>query len=1204
LPRRGVVLDNLRPARGALRTPREAHEARPLPLALLGLVGFILLLFWWTRGSAPGAAGGGGAASAARGDHGSETALEPSRELDEQAADPARDKADLAGMPAGDGARRTWRGRVTAPQGCDDDAREVLALRLPGDWDDVAEHLDPHRPREVDEPNELAAAFGAESEVAKLAADVADTTILARAPVAADGRFELTLPAGTKAAWLALSGRFQFVGTALPLDLEKPGEIAIQAECGALVRVSVQLPEPMPPGASLQGEVARIEPSSASMRAVTEAAHRVSRNALAESSPFEFRALPSDQHYVLRLQPARLAAFEQPVEGLRPGHVTEVVMRLRAGGNLRGRVVAPDGAAIAGAAVRATTPGQWFGFDDRTVRSATTDGQGNFELVAVVPGDVTLHADHERYLEGPVKKLKVQDGQAQEGLVLELASGAVIAGRVEWPEGQPAAHAKVRVQFDMSQMYGMSAMNALQGGSGRAEADEEGRFNVPGLGKGPFTVTAEAPERTPGAKPVEGPAPAKPIVWQAREDGVPPGTTTLRLLLAAPIGLRGQVHDEQGAPVTKFSIFAQRTATGPMATLGQASRDQAFEDPQGNFFLPGLIRGRWSVHVSAEGFAQRSPLELELPREDAPLELVLARAARVTGVVKDPGGRSVGGAEVTIATGGANWQRMMNSGPKPPETHTLDDGSFTLAGLVPARVKLVAGAKGFARSLPLELDLAETPETQGVELALREGALLTGEVFDDAGRPAAGWMVQVTDPANFDQEMVFAESDGHFRVEHLQPGTRQIVAMPSGAGRSGGDAGGEDATSDMSAFVSHLRMSSAELVDGQETHVVLGAPPRAPVEVSGNVTHAGAPYSGAMLTFVASGKKLGLSGLKTTTVDKAGHYATTLAEPGDYTISVQKFGASAQQQGLVEFVRSIPEEKSVRLDFEMPTGRISGRVRGPEGEPVSGARISLHLETTAEPGTMWGGQYNESATDNEGRFDLQALKPGKYTVLAGGMSLGGVFGDDAAHGREMKSGLSLTAGEWIQDVDFRLKKPGVIEVSVVDEAGSPVSDASVFVRAHGGELLDQFSMSVTGPDGTCKYGGLAPGRYTVSARSGGKASSDSAETEVREGEHAQLRVALAAGTYLIVNVVDAESKPLRASLSVRDEAGREVGAMFSLADIMKRFTGSGGEDAGDQRIGPLPAGKYRVHAELSDGRSTTKPVTLGGQEERKLTVRF
>ena len=59
---------------------------------------------------------------------------------------------------------------------------------------------------------------------------------------------------------------------------------------------------------------------------------------------------------------------------------------------------------------------------------------------------------------------------------------------------------------------------------------------------------------------------------------------------------------------------------------------------------------------------------------------------------------------------------------------------------------------------------------------LRTGATLTGEVFDDAGKPAARWMVQVTDTSSFSQEMAFTESDGRFRVEHLAPPRVQQVA--------------------------------------------------------------------------------------------------------------------------------------------------------------------------------------------------------------------------------------------------------------------------------------------------------------------------------------------------------------------------------------------------------------------------------------------
>ena len=57
-------------------------------------------------------------------------------------------------------------------------------------------------------------------------------------------------------------------------------------------------------------------------------------------------------------------------------------------------------------------------------------------------------------------------------------SGASIAGRVTWPDGAPANGVTVRVRFDMSQMAGMGAMNALQGGSGRARTDDQGAFTV------------------------------------------------------------------------------------------------------------------------------------------------------------------------------------------------------------------------------------------------------------------------------------------------------------------------------------------------------------------------------------------------------------------------------------------------------------------------------------------------------------------------------------------------------------------------------------------------------------------------------------------------------------------------------------------------------------------------------------------------------
>jgi hypothetical protein len=60
---------------------------------------------------------------------------------------------------------------------------------------------------------------------------------------------------------------------------------------------------------------------------------------------------------------------------------------------------------------------------------------------------------------------------------------------------------------------------------------------------------------------------------------------------------------------------------------------------------------------------------------------------------------------------------------------------------------------------------------------------------------------------------------------------------------------------------------------------------------------------------------------------------------------------------------------------------------------------------------------------------------------------------------------------------------------------------------------------------------------------------------------------------------------------------------MSLAEIMQAFT-NGEFSSKEQKVGPLPPGKYKVTVTTNDGRKTTKPVTLTGQAERKLNVRM
>jgi carboxypeptidase family protein len=356
--------------------------------------------------------------------------------------------------------------------------------------------------------------------------------------------------------------------------------------------------------------------------------------------------------------------------------------------------------------------------------------------------------------------------------------------------------------------------------------------------------------------------------------------------------------------------------------------------------------------------------------------------------------------------------------------------------------------------------------------------------------------------------------------------------------------------------------------------------------------------------FVAEGKEA-LKSMKTCKVEKDGAYAIRLDAAGHYSVSVQRGIGGMGQQSTVEFSEDIPEAKEYRLDLAMPTARISGIVRGPDGEPASGARVSLHPETSLAAGTMWGGQFHEGQTDADGKFDVQFLRAGTYALAVGGSTLGGLLGgDDAVFGREIRGGIKLSDGEWMRDADFRLKKPGTLNVTVVGADGQSVPEASVFARDANGRLVDALSMSTTDASGKAKYKGLGPGSYTIVARKDLLTSTDSAHVKLDEGGSAEVQVALQPGTIVIVTCVGgAEAKPIRASISVQDESGREVGAMISIAEAMKMFSENGFSTM-ERRIGPVPQGKYTVRATDPDGKTVTKQVNLSGQAERKLTIHF
>ncbi|MEW6743517.1 MAG: carboxypeptidase regulatory-like domain-containing protein [Planctomycetota bacterium] len=891
----------------------------------------------------------------------------------------------------------------------------------------------------------------------------------------------------------------------------------------------------------------------------------------ADDGSFVIEGIPVPRFYLSAWRP-HFVIVETPHVHIREG--TEkggVVLRLRQGAALRGRVSKPDGSPAAEARVtlgQAFDPLQALGgrMALRVPQTVTADAEGIYLFPAVpAPAAYLVTASLAPFGYPNAIRVTAMPGvTTTQDLALEAGSGLALLVRDE--RGQPIEAALVKLQPSQVNFEELTLHeNELDGLSRRTASDGHASFE--GLKAGTYRLSAAHPDCLPYTD--------SKIRLVAGE------TLSQTLALGPGLELTGTVLDLDGKPVPEAQVRAYPAPSLADIFSFSESRDTPWQSvtEDGHFALRGLPDNDLTVeahapdHAGAQATARpgASPVALQLVPL-ASIEGIVV--SRVTGsIVKE--------FEVAIERDrgfsfdfAAMGEEAIFNQPLPFKT---EDGRFRLKGLPEGSYQLEVRAAAHAARKSEWIKVKPGEPRRGVLFYLGPEGAIEGVVVDETtGEPVSGAEVALKTHAGAQIAELVASmfrdagpttgEDGAFRIGELSTGTYHVAARhPDYADTS----------------LSNIAVTEGSIVRDLVLRLGRGG------EIYGTVfDEAGLPLpntkifcnnaTSTKLTSTATDDNgdYRLSGLP------EGRYVVTLF-PRGLTLSSEEF-LSQFTEGLDTQTVALAEGERVRLDFrkgEKKGAVVAGSVRQ-KGAPVAGAIVSVFPQGEALPGQGQAGSHT-SFSKEDGSFRIAGLQPGR-ALLQVQRAVDPYTGMLAAQAREITISatgvtsvtIELPTGEIrgvVLDAGTREPLEGVTVYASAEDARSERVELMAFSKSFS-------SMGRTQSDGSFTLANIEGGRYTVTAGGGdlfGFARSTHALTQlknidVKDGQSVDIgtmRMPLAA--VIEGTVEDAAGKPVAGASIFLRTAGTDD-------DFLQRFSLVTSDPGGYFTYQAVPEGRYDV----------------------------
>lgn len=740
-----------------------------------------------------------------------------------------------------------------------------------------------------------------------------------------------------------------------------------------------------------------------------------------------------------------------------------------------------------------------------------------------------------------------EGGQAATiGLEPKLA----VAGVVVDEGGRPVAGAEITATFLPSPRLLNRPSEASAGGLARSAGS--GRFRLGFLGTG---IAYQLRIRKPGFAPAAMELPA-------REAGQP--AQDLRIVLRAGRTVFGLVLDGERRPVAGAAVTLQPSPPTGLVARSWASRNppERFEGaagPAGRFEVASLPAGTYDLTVRSPGFAPLTVPGLALPEEAGRTDLgtvVLSPGASVRGLVTDPKGNPVAGAEVRAKaaeqSASPSSPAFETRDPGAADAVTAQDGTFLLEDRAPGEpLDLTVRHPRYAQgSAPGVVAPTETP----VRVVLQPTVRVSGRVTDPDGKPVAGVNVSLSElqsvsfgggqtsllPAGPARRVVTDEK-GAFRVDDVPPGPIRIQAAAPRRQR---------------AQVDGLEVKPGQDLASVEIVLLPGG------TVEGRVlSPEGHPVPGAQVRLAEAGAE-NRSLLVRALADGDGRYRLDGVPPGPRTLE-------ATAEGYRRGVREAEVTAGTgTVDFELERGlEVSGRVVDDAGSPVGSADVALLVGNDAR-------NARRAITGADGGFRLSGIEDGTYRLMA----------RKDGYATDFRGQAVTVAGGSLTGLEIRLSSGAAITGRIIGVELSQLSRVRVWANWEG-------NLGRVDPDGMYRISSLQPGNFTVTAVVPGTPLHAEGRVTIEPGTpEARLDLQLGQG-HALTGVVLRNGQPL---------AGASVGlSRGSLYEGQNTTT----DHQGGFRFGGLEAGAYNLSVGTPNGARHREKVDVSEDREIRVEVR-